>query len=192
MKTFKQLREAIDKANPEAAALKPRAQGEIDFMDAHTKSDKEYPEKGSDDTVNAREMSSGDHHAQNGDRTTVKQGTSDLADKSGFKGGKTPLTRADKTQGDFKPVRGASSVKPFRESLFVNAPVINESEDDTISIELLNGDVIEINEEIWTAMQEVFANLNTGNRHIFRSAVNESSESFLKMLDFVEQTAGDE
>ena len=70
--------------------------------------------------------------------------------------------------------------------------MINESEDDTISIELLNGDVIEINEEIWTAMQEVFANLNTGNRHIFRSAVNESSESFLKMLDFVEQTAGDE
>jgi hypothetical protein len=43
MKTFKQLREAIDKANPEAAELKPRAQGEIDFMDAHTKSDKEYP-----------------------------------------------------------------------------------------------------------------------------------------------------
>jgi len=47
MKTFKQLREAIAKEeNPEAKALRPRAQGEQDFYDAHTRNVTDYPVKG--------------------------------------------------------------------------------------------------------------------------------------------------
>ena len=89
------------------------------------------------------------HQPGNGDRAAPKQGTSELKDQSGFKGSKTPLTRADKTQGDFKPVKTSPSavqVPSFGESIFVNKPMISESQEDAIEIELLNGDIIEINE----------------------------------------------
>jgi len=192
MKTFRQLREAIaSEENPEAKALRPRAQGEQDFADAHTREVTDYPaKKVGGDTKET------DHQPNNGDRAPVQQGTSKLADKSGFKGNKTPLTRADKTQGDMKPVKTSPSAvqaPSFAESVFVNAPVISESGDDSIEIELMNGDVIEINEDVFNGLMEVYSQLNTGNQAVFKAAVNESIESFEKILDFVFETLqGDE
>jgi len=192
MKTFRQLREAIaSEENPEAKALRPRAQGEQDFADAHTREVTDYPaKKVGGDTKET------DHQPNNGDRAPIQQGTSKLADKSGFKGNKTPLTRADKTQGDMKPVKTSPSAvqaPSFAESVFVNAPVISESGDDSIEIELMNGDVIEINEDVFNGLMEVYSQLNTGNQAVFKAAVNESIESFEKILDFVFETLqGDE
>jgi hypothetical protein len=81
----------------------------------------------------------------------------------------------------------------FAESVFVNAPVISESGDDSIEIELMNGDVIEINEDVFNGLMEVYSQLNTGNQAVFKAAVNESIESFEKILDFVFETLqGDE
>jgi hypothetical protein len=189
MKTFKQLREATAKRdeNPEAAALKPRAQGEQDFVDMHTVDSTNYPVSPNSHTTDDK-VTKTVHQPGNGDRSVIKQGTSDLKDQSGFKGSKTPLTRADKTQGDFKPVKTApSSVKvpAFQESIFVNAPMISESDEDSIVVELLNGDAIEINEDTFNALVDVFEQLNTGNRMAFKAAVNESADTFEKMLDFV-------
>jgi hypothetical protein len=183
MKTFRQLREALKDDNPEAKALRPRAQGEIDFYDAHTRQTTDYPvaSKGGETNVAT-------HQPNNGDRGPIKQGTSDLKDQSGFKGSKTPLTRADKTQGDFKPVKTSSSAvqaPTFGESIFVNQPIINESGNDSITVELLNGDIIEINEDMYNALVDMYEQLNTGNRVVFKSAVNESIESFEKILDFI-------
>jgi hypothetical protein len=195
MKTFKQLREATAKRdeNPEAAALKPRAQGEQDFVDAHSVDSTDYPVKGTSAKLNADSSVKTKHQPGNGDRTRPEQGTSTLKDQSGFKGSKTKLTPADKTQGDMKPLRLApSSVQAFKESIFVNAPVISEDNSDTITVELLNGDEIEINEDVFNAITDVFERLNTGNREIFRSAVNENIESFEKILDFVYETLSGE
>jgi hypothetical protein len=193
MKTFKQLREATAKkeVNPEAAALKPRAEGEQEFYDMHKRETEDYPVKGTSDKVNAGSAERTMHQPGNGDRTQPKQGTSTLPDKSGFHGSKTPLTRADKTQGDFKPVKTAASsvnVPAFQESIFVNAPMISESDEDSIIVELLNGDTIEINEDIYNALVDVFEQLNTGNREMFRAAVNESADTFEHVLDFVAST----
>jgi len=188
MKTFKQLREATKREeNPEAASLKPRAQGEQDFVDAHTVDSKNYPVSPNSHTTDDNTKKT-KHQPENGDRGVIKQGTSDLKDQSGFKGSKTPLTRADKTQGDFKPVKTApSSVKvpAFQESIFVNAPMISESDEDSIVVELLNGDAIEINEDTFNALVDVFEQLNTGNRMAFKAAVNESADTFEQILDFV-------
>ena len=184
MKTFKQLREAKKDENPEAAALMPRAEGEQEFMDAHTRAVKDYPVSPNSHNTDDK-TSKTTHQPGNGDRSPIQQGTSKLADKSGFKGSKTPLTRADKTQGDLKIVKTAPSSVSFQESIFVNKPVISESEDDAIEIELLNGDVIEINEDTFNALVDVFEQLNTGNRVAFKSAVNESADTFEKILDFV-------
>jgi hypothetical protein len=197
MKTFKQLREATAKAeNPEAAALKPRAQGEQDFVDAHKVDSTEYPVKGTFEKLNAGDAKKTMHQPANADRSPIKQGTSDLKDQSGFKGSKTPLTRADKVQGDMKPVKTAASsvtIPAFQESVFVNKPVISESDEDAIVVELLNGDTIEINEDVYNALVDVFEQLNTGNRSMFKSAVNESADTFEKVLDFVFETIqGDE
>lgn len=184
MKTFRQLREAIaQQENPEAKELKPRAEGEREFYDAHTRNVTDYPVK----RVGG-ETKQAEHQPENGDRSPIQQGTSKLADKSGFKGNKTPLTRADKTQGDMKPVKTAASsvnVPAFSESIFVNKPVISESGEDAIEIELLNGDVIEINEDIFNALTDTFEQLNTGNQAVFKGAVNESIESFERVLEFV-------
>jgi hypothetical protein len=189
MKTFKQLREATKRdENPEAAALKPRAQGEQDFVDAHTVDTQDYPVKGTTDKLNANSAEKAKHQPANGDRTAPKQGTSDLKDQSGFKGNKTPLTRADKTQGDMKPVKTSASavnVPAFQESVFVNAPMISESDEDSIIVELLNGDTIEINEDTYNAIVDVFEELTTGNREVFRAAINESADTFERILDFV-------
>jgi hypothetical protein len=198
MKTFKQLREATAKKdeNPEADALRPRAQGEQDFVDAHTVDSTEYPVKGTTDKLNAGSAEKTMHQPANGDRAPLKQGTSDLKDQSGFKGSKTPLTRADKTQGDMKPVKTAASsvnVPAFQESVFVNTPMISESDEDSIIVELLNGDTIEINEDVYNGLIDVYEQLNTGNRTVFKSAVNESADTFENVLDFVFETLqGDE
>jgi len=193
MKTFRQLREALAKEeNPEAKALRPRAQGEQDFYDAHTREVTDYPAK----SAGGEPKGPAEHQPENGDRSPVQQGTSKLADKSGFKGSKTPMTRADKTQGDMKPVKTAASsvsVPAFSESLFVNTPVISESDESAIEIELLNGDVIEINEDIYNSLMDVYSQLNTGNQVVFKSAVNESADTFERILDFVADTLqGDE
>jgi hypothetical protein len=192
MKTFKQLREAIKKeVNPEAAALKPRAEGEQQFYDKHERETTDYPVKGTSDKTNAGSAEKTMHQPGNGDRSVIKQGTSDLKDQSGFKGSKTPLTRADKTQGDMKPVKTSASavnVPAFQESIFVNKPIISESSEDSIEIELLNGDVIEINEDVFNALVDMYEQLNTGNREVFRAAVNESADSFERILDFIAES----
>jgi len=199
MKTFKQLREATavkKDDNPEAAALKPRAQGEQDFVDAHTVDSTDYPVKGTSAKLNADSATKTMHQPANGDRAPLKQGTSDLKDQSGFKGNKTPLTRADKTQGDMKPVKTAASsvtIPAFQESVFVNVPMISESDEDSIFIELLNGDTVEINEDTYNSIVDVFEQLNTGNREMFRAAINENADTFEQILDFVVETLqGDE
>ena len=196
MKTFKQLREAVKKEeNPEAKSLEPRAEGEKHFKDMHTIETEDYPVKGTSDKINAGSAEKTMHQPGNGDRTAPKQGTSELKDQSGFKGSKTPLTRADKTQGDMKPVKTAASsvtIPAFQESIFVNAPTISESDEDTITVELLNGDVIEINEDIFNALTDTYEQLNTGNRVVFKSAVNESIDSFERVLEFVESTIEEE
>jgi len=192
MKTFKQLREAIAKEeNPEAKALRPRAQGEQDFYDAHTRNVTDYPVKG----AGAENKGQAEHQPENGDRSPIRQGTSKLADKSGFKGSKTPMTRADKTQGDMKPVKTAASsvsAPAFSESAFINAPVINESDEDVMEIELMNGDIIEINSDIYNSIHEVFDKLNTGNQVVFKAAVNESADSFERILDFVAEVMSED
>ena len=196
MKTFKQLREAFKKEeNPEAKALKPRAEGEEEFYSNHSRETTDYPVKGSSDKVNANAAKKTMHQPGNGDRTAPKQGTSDLKDQSGFKGSKTPLTRADKTQGDMKPVKtspSAVNVPSFQESIFVNAPMIVEEENDTIVIELLNGDEVEINEDTYNAIVDMYEQLNTGNREVFRAAINESADSFERVLDFIVDNAEEE
>ena len=196
MKTFRQLREAFKKEeNPEAKSLEPRAEGEKHFKDMHEKETTDYPVKGTADKVNAGSAEKTMHQPGNGDRTAPKQGTSELKDQSGFKGNKTPMTRADKTQGDMKPVKTAASsvnVPAFSESIFVNTPVISESSEDTIEVELLNGDTIEINEDIFNALTDTYEQLNTGNRVVFKSAVNESIDSFERVLEFVESTIEEE
>jgi hypothetical protein len=198
MKTFKQLREATavkKDENPEAAALKPRAQGEQDFVDAHSVDSTNYPVSPNSHTTDDKTTKT-THQPGNGDRTRPEQGTSTLKDQSGFKGSKTKLTPADKTQGDLKPVKTAASsvnVPSFQESVFVNAPMINESDEDSIFIELLNGDTVEINEDTYNAIVDVFEQLNTGNREMFRAAINESADTFEQILDFVVETLqGDE
>jgi hypothetical protein len=188
MKTFKQLREAIDAANKSAPderkALKPRSKGETDFYNLHKVQTTDYPVSGKGGTTTEAE-----HHPENGDRSPVQQGTSKLADKSGFKGSKTPLTRADKTQGDFKPVRLSPSA--VKESVF-NSISFSESNEDEIDIELDNGDTATINDETYQAIQDVFEQLSSDNQRIFHTAVNESAESFERILDFVVATYEEE
>jgi len=186
MKTFKQLREDVDSKakNPEADALKPRAKGEQDFYNQHTKTVTDYPVSGEGGTTTKSA-----HQPMNADRGPIEQGTSKLADKSGFKGSKTPLTRADKTQGDFKPVRLSPSA--VKESVFDNA-TFSESVEDEIDIELENGDTATINTDILEAVQDVYEQLSPDNQEIFRTAVNESAESFERILDFVVATYEEE
>ena len=188
MKTFKQLREAIDSANKtapdERKALKPRAKGEQDFYNQHKVETTDYPVSGKGGTTTEAE-----HQPENGDRGPIQQGTSKLGDKSGFKGSKTPMTRADKTQGDFKPVRLSPSA--VKESVFYNA-TFSESNEDEIDIELNNGDTATINEDTYEAIQDTFSQLSADNQKIFRTAVNESAESFERILDFVVATYEEE
>lgn len=187
MKTFKQLREALSQEeNPEAKALRPRAKGEQDFYDAHTREITDYPASNTN-----KETKIADHQPNNGDRATIQQGTSKLSDKSGFKGSKTPLTRADKTQGDFKSVKTSPSAVKF-ESVFTNQPIINESDEDVMEFELDNGDIVEINVDIYNSIHEVFDKLSTGNQAVFKSAVNESADSFEHILDFVAEVMSED
>jgi hypothetical protein len=186
MKTFKQLREDVDAKvkNPEAAALKPRSTGEQDFANLHKVKDTDYPVSGKGGNTTQTE-----HQPENGDRGPIDQGTSKLADKSGFKGNKTPLTRADNTQGDFKPVRLSPSA--VKESVF-KAITVSESDEDSIFIGFMNGDSATINEDTFQAIQETFEQLNPENQKIFHRTVNESAESFERILEFVVATYEEE
>lgn len=186
MKTFKQLREDVDAKvkNPEAAALKPTATGEQDFENIHKIKKTDYPVSGEGGTT-----TKATYQPENGDRGPIQQGTSKLADKSGFKGSKTPLTRADNTQGDLKPVRLSPSA--VKESVF-KAITVSESEEDSIFIGFMNGDSATINEDTYQAIQDVFEQLSSDNQKIFHTVVNESAESFERILDFVVATYEEE
>ena len=50
----------------------------------------------------------------------------------------------------------------------------------------------EINEDIFNALTDTYEQLNTGNRVVFKAAVNESIESFERVLEFVESTIEEE
>jgi len=189
MKTFKQLREAIDAANKaapdERKALKPRSKGETDFYNQHTKTVTDYPVSGKGGTTTEAE-----HQPENGDRGPIQQGTSKLGDKSGFKGQQTPKRVADAArQGDFKPVRLSPSA--VKESVF-DCAVFSESNEGEIDIEMSNGDTATINEAIFEAIQDVYEQLSPDNQEIFRTAVNEDLDSFERILDFVVATYEEE
>ena len=191
MKTFKQLREAIDSANKtapdERKALKPRAKGEQDFYNQHTKTVTDYPVSGKGGTTTEAE-----HQPENGDRGPVQQGTSKLGDKSGFKGQQTPKNIADSArQGDLKPVRLSPSA--VKESVFEDATfAVSESEGNSIYIGFMNADSAIINEDTYHAIQDVFEQLSPDNQQIFYTAVNESAESFERILNFVVATYEEE
>jgi hypothetical protein len=107
MKTFKQIREAVKtEENPEAKELKPRAKGEQAFADAHTRQDNPYPTKNTDAVLNARGMkqTTVKKEPANGDQSIVQQGTSKLADQSGFKG------QQSKTKANVRADNGDTSV----------------------------------------------------------------------------------
>ena len=131
MKTFKQLREAVSKKDAESDALKPRAKGEQDFANAHTQTVTDYPAKG-DSFETDDKIAKSKHHGVGGERSVIKQGTSDLADKSGFKGQQTK-TRANAVNGngDKTPVRGPSSAQAYAEEVFSNRSTITESSEET-------------------------------------------------------------
>jgi hypothetical protein len=185
MKTFKQLRESVRAANPEADALKPRAKGEQDFYNQHTKTVTDYPVSGEGGTTTKSA-----HQPMNADRGPIEQGTSKLGDKSGFKGQQTPKNIADSArQGDLKIVRLSPSA--VKESVF-KAITVSESEEDSIFIGFMNGDSATINEDTYQAIQDVFEQLSLDNQKIFHTAVNESAESFERILDFVVATYEEE
>jgi len=107
MKTFKQIREAVKtEENPEAKELKPRAKGEQAFADANTRQDNPYPTKNTDAVLNARGMkqTTVKKEPANGDQSVVQQGTSKLADQSGFKG------QQSKTKANVRADNGDTSV----------------------------------------------------------------------------------
>ena len=185
MKTFKQLRESVRAANPEADALKPRAKGEQDFYNQHTKTVTDYPVSGEGGTTTKSV-----HQPMNADRGPIEQGTSKLADKSGFKGQQTPNRIANTArQGDLKPVRLSPSA--VKESVF-KAITVSESEEDSIFIGFMNGDSATINEDTYHAIHDVFEQLSPDNQQIFHTAVNESAESFERILNFVVATYEEE
>ena len=187
MKTFKQLRESVRAANPEADALKPRAKGEQDFYNQHTKTVTDYPVSGEGGTTTKSA-----HQPMNADRGPIEQGTSKLGDKSGFKGQQTPKNIADSArQGDLKPVRLSPSA--VKESVFEDATfAISESEGNSIYIGFMNADSAIINEDTYHAIQDVFEQLSPDNQQIFHTAVNESAESFERILNFVVATYEEE
>lgn len=186
MKTFKQLREAVSKKDAESDELKPRAKGEQDFADAHIQHDTAYPAKNTDNVLNAKSASQATHQPNSGDRGIIKQGTSDLADKSGFKGQQTK-TRANATNvaGDKTPVRGPSSAQAYAEEVFSERSTITESSEDTYEIELENGDVVEVNEETLDIITDTYSRLNPENQEMFRDMINQSADSFSTIMDFV-------
>ena len=198
MKTFKQLREAIAPDNrtdapDERKALKPRVKGETDFYNQHKIETKDYPVSGKGGSTKEAE-----HQPENGDRTTPDQGTSKLADKSGFKGQQTPKRIADAVrQGDLKPVQTSSSALSGKWSGYATESVFNtvtfsESDEDSIFIGFMNGDSATINEDTFQAIQDIFEQLSLDNQKIFYTAVNESSESFERILNFVVATYEEE
>jgi len=187
MKTFKELREAVSvsKKDAESDALKPKAKGEADFADAHTQHDTAYPAKNTDNVLNAKSMGQAKHQPNSGDRGIIKQGTSDLADKSGFKGQQSKTRANSSKQGDLTPVRGQSSVAAYAEEVFNDRSSITESSEETFEIELENGDVVEVNEDTLNIIGETYSKLNGENQELFRDMINRDADSFTTIMDFV-------
>jgi hypothetical protein len=187
MKTFKQLREAvaISKKDAESDKLNPRAKGEQDFKDSHTQHETDYPAKNTDNVLNAKTVNTAKHQPNNGDRGVIKQGTSDLADKSGFKGQQSKTRANSSNQGDLTPVRGPSSVAAYTEEVFSNRSTIVESSEEVFEITLENGDVIEVNEETLDIITDTYSRLNADNQEVFRDMINQSADSFSAIMDFV-------
>ena len=188
MKTFKQLREAVkpNTKDDETDALKPQAKGEQEFAALHTRDDIAYPTKNADSVLNARTLGKSKHQPNTGDRGVIKQGTSDLSDKSGFKGQQSK-TRANSVNGngDKTPVRGPSSAQAYAEEVFSNRSTITESSEETYEIELENGDVVEVNEETLDIITDTYSKLNAENQEMFRDMINQSADSFSTIMDFV-------
>jgi hypothetical protein len=188
MKTFKQLREAVKPSTKdgETDALKPRSKGEQEFADLHTRDDMAYPTKNADAVLNARTLGKAKHQPNTGDRGIIKQGTSDLADKSGFKGQQSK-TRANSANanGDKAVIRGPSSAQSYAEEVFSNRSTITESSEEIFEIELENGDVVEVNEETLDIIVETYAKLSAANQEMFRDMINQSADSFSMIMDFV-------
>jgi hypothetical protein len=185
MKTFKELRESVSKKDAESDALKPRAKGEQEFAAMHTKVDHAYPAKNTDSVLNAKSASQTKHQPNSGDQSVIKQGTSDLADKSGFKGQQSKTRANASKQGDLTPVRGQSSVAAYAEEVFNDRSSITESSEETFEIELENGDVVEVNEETLDIIGETYSKLTGENQELFRDMINRDADSFTTILDFV-------
>ena len=187
MKTFKQLREAVSvsKKDAESDELKPKAKGEQNFADSHTQHDTAYPAKNTDNVLNAKSVNQATHQPNNGDRGVIKQGTSDLADKSGFKGQQSKTRANSSSQGDLTPVRGPSSVAAYAEEVFSDRSTIVESSEEMFEITLENGDIVEVNEETLDIITDTYARLNPQNQEMFRDMINQSADSFSTIMDFV-------
>jgi len=187
MKTFKQLREdvSVSKKDTETKELKPQAKGEQEFAAMHTKVDHAYPAKNTDSVLNAKSASQTKHQPNSGDQSVIKQGTSDLADKSGFKGQQSKTRANASKQGDLTPVRGQSSVAAYAEEVFNDRSSITESSEETFEIELENGDVVEVNEETLDIIGETYSKLTGENQELFRDMINRDADSFTTILDFV-------
>lgn len=185
MKTFKELRESVSKKDTESDMLKPKAKGEADFAALHTQTDHAYPAKNTDNVLNAKSAIQAKHQPNTGDRNVIKQGTSDLADKSGFKGQQSKTRANSSKQGDLTPVRGPSSAQAYAEEVFSNRSTITESSEETYEIELENGDVVEVNEETLDIISDTYSRLNVENQEMFRDMINQSADSFSTIMDFV-------
>ena len=187
MKTFKQLREdvSVSKKDTETKELKPQAKGEQEFAAMHTKMDHAYPAKNTDNVLNAKSVGQAKHQPNNGDKNIVKQGTSDLADKSGFKGQQSKTRANASKQGDLSPVRSQSSVAAWGEEVFSDRSTITESSEDIFEIELENGDVVEVNEDTLNIIGETYSKLNSENQDLFRDMINRDADSFTTIMDFV-------
>ena len=66
--------------------------------------------------------------------------------------------------------------------MFDNITTIEEG----VSIELSNGDIVELDVDQLDSIQEVFEQLSTANREVFKSQITESLESFDKIFQFVQ------
>lgn len=104
-KGFKLFRE-------ELGAREPKAKKEAQFADRHSIDRTEYPLKNKPEGL-GKPKDKAQLKGAAGERQVLKQGTSDLPDKSGFKNAQTPVTFAHKREGEFKPLSiSPSTVKP--------------------------------------------------------------------------------
>jgi hypothetical protein len=69
---------------------------------------------------------------------------------------------------------------------------VSDTEGNSIYIGFMNADSAIINEDTYQAIQDVFEQLSPDNQQIFHTAVNESAESFERILNFVVATYEEE